>query len=314
MRHDCVVVPGFGAFLAQNEPARRDASGNWVPPMRSVSFNAGVRHDDGLLCTSVGRRQGVSYDAAKNIVANDVALLRQSLESAGSVEISRIGRFALVDGMTLFDPSVDQSIIANRYLGLPSVVYQPVVDERVSGEEEAMLDVPVHRNRVGAWLKVAASVAVLLGLGVTLTTPVSVDRSELQYASVGAPNLSLPTATIVFDRHKSEGSLVSIRPIESEATAKVVEQSAAVIDKASSVSSIIDAPVSGRHYVIVASCETKAKAIRFIDRRAGSGLRMLPSDGRFRIYAASAETLAKAEELRNTLRSSYRDAWVYTSR
>jgi hypothetical protein len=49
-RHDCVVVPGWGAFIAQYEPARIDAeSGLIVPPSRAISFNQSVMHNDGLL-------------------------------------------------------------------------------------------------------------------------------------------------------------------------------------------------------------------------------------------------------------------------
>jgi len=40
LRHNCVILPGFGGFIAQRQPARIDYhSGTMHPPGKSILFN-----------------------------------------------------------------------------------------------------------------------------------------------------------------------------------------------------------------------------------------------------------------------------------
>ena len=51
--HDCVIVPGFGGFIGNYTPARIDkAASTFHPPVKQISFNRNLNHNDGLL---VGR-------------------------------------------------------------------------------------------------------------------------------------------------------------------------------------------------------------------------------------------------------------------
>ena len=56
--HDCVVVPGWGAFIANYDASTYDATKNVMArPRRSIGFNASVSHNDGLLAQSLMRRE-----------------------------------------------------------------------------------------------------------------------------------------------------------------------------------------------------------------------------------------------------------------
>ena len=56
LRHDCVIVPGLGAFIATASPALIDVvKGPMLPPRRSVMVNQAVTTADGLLPNSIGR-------------------------------------------------------------------------------------------------------------------------------------------------------------------------------------------------------------------------------------------------------------------
>ncbi|MDE6077369.1 MAG: hypothetical protein K2G29_06510, partial [Muribaculaceae bacterium] len=55
-RHDCVIVPGLGAFIVTSAPAVIDRASRRVsPPSRSVLFNQAVTLDDGRLANSYAR-------------------------------------------------------------------------------------------------------------------------------------------------------------------------------------------------------------------------------------------------------------------
>jgi hypothetical protein len=67
--HDCVIVPGFGGFIGNYNPARIDKStSTFYPPVKQISFNRNLNHNDGLLVGRVSGFSKVSYGDARNIV------------------------------------------------------------------------------------------------------------------------------------------------------------------------------------------------------------------------------------------------------
>ena len=51
--HDCVIIPGVGAFLAQRQSAYYNAEEQvYMPPRRTLAFNPHITIDDALLSTS----------------------------------------------------------------------------------------------------------------------------------------------------------------------------------------------------------------------------------------------------------------------
>ena len=53
-RYECVIIPGFGAFLANYTSATIDAdSSTFYPPGKTISFNIQLQTNDGLLANYV---------------------------------------------------------------------------------------------------------------------------------------------------------------------------------------------------------------------------------------------------------------------
>ena len=72
MRNDCVVIPQWGAIIAQQEEPRFE-NGRVMPARRYFTFNAQVDHNDGLIASSLMRRHGITYDQAMREVSAHVA-------------------------------------------------------------------------------------------------------------------------------------------------------------------------------------------------------------------------------------------------
>ena len=84
-RHDCVVIPGWGAFIANYDAARYDTGGNLLErPQRMIGFNAGLTHNDGLLAHSLMRREGMDYPQAMRLIADHVTSFGKQLNAAFS--------------------------------------------------------------------------------------------------------------------------------------------------------------------------------------------------------------------------------------
>ena len=64
-RYECVIIPGFGAFLANYTSASIDAdSSTFYPPGKTISFNRQLQTNDGLLANYVASVEGTSSELA----------------------------------------------------------------------------------------------------------------------------------------------------------------------------------------------------------------------------------------------------------
>ena len=78
MYNDCVVVPGWGALIANYAPSQLQGD-TMLKPRRSIGFNPSITHNDGLLATSIARRHGISYNEACNVIATGVASFKSQM-------------------------------------------------------------------------------------------------------------------------------------------------------------------------------------------------------------------------------------------
>ena len=92
--HDCVIVPGFGGFIGNYTPARIDkSSGTFYPPVKQISFNRNLNHNDGLLVGRISGSADINYGDARNMVEEFVAEIRRKLEKGEKVVFDNIGSF-----------------------------------------------------------------------------------------------------------------------------------------------------------------------------------------------------------------------------
>ena len=92
LRHDCVIVPGLGAFIVRRQGARIDHSQGLVyPPTREVAFNREVKTDDGLLAHSLARRNMLPYEEGREMMHRAVAEIKEHLLLEGEVTLGHVG-------------------------------------------------------------------------------------------------------------------------------------------------------------------------------------------------------------------------------
>ena len=90
--NDCVILPGFGGFIAHTVPAYYVSEEHlYYPPSRSISFNSAITMNDGLLAQSYMKSYQVDYARATYMIDVAVDNLRDELDEKGEVELPRIG-------------------------------------------------------------------------------------------------------------------------------------------------------------------------------------------------------------------------------
>lgn len=318
--HDCVIIPGWGALIAHRIPARIDSAASLLyPPSAIVVFNPSINHDDAMIASSVARTEGCTLEAAKREVSEFASALRRRIEAEGSVLLPRVGTFRLSpDHTILFDP--DAKGVANAaFCGLPELTLQPLEQPAVEiGREAPRISLARRTTTLGKRvIRVAASVAVLLGLGLTLSTPISSTFYEgVDFAGIGLTSRSSAAAA---------DETAGFVPLDDPAGALIIlaqpDSAVAMAPKALTRPMVLTDdprhPVKGHnYYLIVASLESRAKAEHYLRRHQSENFALIEGNGHYRIFAASGTSIADASKIMSdeSFRSAHPDAWVYRAR
>ena len=92
LRHNCVIVPSFGGFVAQRVGARLDEkNGILYPAGKSVLFNKQLINNDGLLIASLSHEMKCNFSDAHKEVNETVEAWEKLLKAGERISIDRVG-------------------------------------------------------------------------------------------------------------------------------------------------------------------------------------------------------------------------------
>lgn len=193
LRNDCVIVPHLGGFVTSFRPARWVREENlFLPPTRSVGFNAHLTINDGLLTQSYMQAADVSYPDAQRLVERDVEHVKDVLLREGEFTFDGIGKLLQrLDGHYDFIP-IEAGVISPELYGLDAVSVPLIhrADERTPRKGKAWkagLRLSPRRRRpsraavrrIGrSTLHIAAVAAVTLLLYFAWATPVQLSPTH----------------------------------------------------------------------------------------------------------------------------------------
>lgn len=168
-RHDCIIVPGFGAFLAQYQSAKFDEAQNlFYPPNRTIRFNAQLQNNDGLLLSHLESTEGLNYVEAKNAIQDFVEDVEITLNKQGKVEFKDLGCFTYQnENQLVFEPFTTNFLL--DAFGLESISNTPIARQPktlATPEEHNPKVVELSRtsNTYRGYLKYAAVGLIAFGI------------------------------------------------------------------------------------------------------------------------------------------------------
>ena len=145
--NDCVIVPGFGAFVLKTKAA--SIKGNeFVPPSKNVSFNSMLKENDGLLVKYISEIKKISYKKALIELEDEVNALNKKLSKDLLLEIPSLGIFELKNENTLyFNPDLSVNY-DNSSFGLKSFLKEPILQviKKESRKEATLVSNYILRN------------------------------------------------------------------------------------------------------------------------------------------------------------------------
>ena len=129
LSHDCVIVPGFGGFIAHHVDARYDEDDRlWLPPYRTLGFNPQLTLNDSLLVQSYVEAYDMSYPDALRQIEAEVEELKSILHTEGEYEMDGVGTLSVnIEGNVEFEPC-EAGILSPEVYGLSDFNFKRLKD------------------------------------------------------------------------------------------------------------------------------------------------------------------------------------------
>ena len=293
--HDCVIVPGFGGFIGNFSPAYADeSSGTFYPPIRKISFNSNLSHNDGLLYGKISQASGVNYGDSRNIVEEFVKEIKRRLEKGEMVEFDHIGTFVYNrENNILFEPEPNINYHAGSY-GLESFQWQP------AREYDVRRRVTRHISREP--IKVSAT------------------RKNLWRAAVLIPVLALliavPLKTDLFKTRVEATSLNPLVTAEFENNKKAIDEAAIIVPDTSIPvkPETPPEPVEDVQYTIITgSFKSEGNALSHVEILKADGYEPevhQASNGFYRVTAMTCTSKETALSSRDSISKKFPGTWI----
>jgi nucleoid DNA-binding protein len=301
--HDCVILPDFGGFIGNYTPARIDKdTDTFYPPVKHISFNRNLNHNDGLLIGKITSSTGVNYGDARNMVDEFVISLRKRLEKGEKVKFDKIGSFANnQEGNVQFEPDQEVNYHLGSY-GLDSFHFSPLegydVRKRITGHKGSY---PVKNASMRKILWRAAVIVPILAVLTILPFTTDIFRSGVETTTMN------PLVTAEFENNRK--AIDEKIPVITEEVITTDTQDATQPDEVPLT--VIDEEMS--YCLITGSFKIQQNAYNQADmlREEGYDPEILKaSNGFYRVSATRCKDLNTALRKADSISKKFPGTWV----
>lgn len=164
--HDCVIVPGFGGFVARPAPAHFSKAGNMLmPPGKSLVFNKNLDNSDGLLAHHISKKLHISYRESNTLIEQWVFNAKRQLELQKRLELEKTGvLYYSPENTLLFEPAASSNHQVSSFGLIPVKAVKLVVEAEPKTIEEKIYrqaEAKSRGSRTVARISVIVSSALL---------------------------------------------------------------------------------------------------------------------------------------------------------
>lgn len=191
-KHDFVLVPAFGGFVASEKSAQME-NGYLLPPTRTVGFNPDLNYNDGLLAQEVAKAEGISLVEANNFIAEKVEKLNTTLKTFKHLSFANIGTFHLNGEKVCFEPHKTNDLLIDSF-GLQSFYFPEIVTNTISLAEKVRAEKEERQTKAtrGFNYAVACVAAILL----LLLIPINFNQKQVVYRATFVPIQALEEVVV----------------------------------------------------------------------------------------------------------------------
>lgn len=244
--HDCVILPGIGAFIVTHYCARLDSDkGVFLPPHKEICFNPAVCNDDGLLINSISRKESISYEDARTEMQRSISALKENLRRSSEITLGGIGILSLSHDETVtFRPRYSAEkyfdLSGTPAISIPSLSQIDHTDENSATTDSSNIEregakkpirsgkntifkksgyyyIAINKRLAHAAACVALIAMICLGFSIPLSDKsLPAEANILPIAKIIKDNVTASTANSVDSPEKNEHYLLAVAAFQTE--------------------------------------------------------------------------------------------------
>ncbi|HOY30692.1 MAG TPA: SPOR domain-containing protein [Bacteroidales bacterium] len=160
LQHDCVIVPGFGGFIATHIPAGiQPVINSFSPPRKEILFNSDIKHNDGLLASYIAQKENIPFGDALAMIQHFVEDCLQILNNKGKLEILHVGTLVLdSNNYFRFQQDMEHNLLLSSF-GLANFISPAIqregIEKRIGKVFSEKKIKPAEHKPSEVWAKVA---------------------------------------------------------------------------------------------------------------------------------------------------------------
>jgi nucleoid DNA-binding protein len=294
-RYECVIIPGFGAFLTQYQSAKIDPKTNtFTPPGKAVMFNRQLQTNDGILANYVATIENCSYTLALQKIRNFTGQLSLQLSEGKTVTLEKVGDFHLNEERTLQFKPAENGNFSPAAFGLVSFSAQQISRDVYKKQVEALEEkAPIHftpeKRNAPAYLKYAAIGFIAISLA-------SLGGMKLYEGQVKEYNFA--------EKQKAENL------VESQ-----IQEATFIIDNPLPAVRVAIPKERGKYHIVAGAYRIEANAQKKIDQLIAKGFNPKAiGENKYGlhqvIYSSHEDRLEALRSLRDIKNTENKDAWL----
>ena len=294
-RYQCVIVPGFGAFLTETSSAQfNELTGTFSPPKKMISFNSQLKSNDGLLTNHIALEESLSYDEVTLLIKENVIRWNEILNKNETLYLKNIGELQFnIDQKIIFEPIGSNNYLTSSF-GLSSILVS-----NIKREKETII-IPIQKaKKTKNYLKYAA----ILVVGLTVWGTFSNYQHNIE---IDSKKSEIEKQVQLQVQNKIQQATFFIE------TPKIIEESPKIIE-----TKVAETVIEKKFHIVAGSFRTEAKAQILVDQLKENGY----NDAKYLnkskygmrpVVYKSFETKEQAQAELNTIHKKVnKDAWVY---
>ena len=329
LSHDCVIVPGFGGFIAHHVDAHYDKDDRlWLPPYRTLGFNPQLTLNDSLLVQSYVEAYDMSYPDALRQIESEVEELKGILHTEGEYEMDGVGTLSVnIDGNYEFEPC-EAGILSPEVYGLADFSFKRLkdsvslaemtpmyaVEEKNETPSPALLDFTDEEEDSEphavvikmSWVRNAVAIAAAIACFFLLATPVA--NSDL-----GTKTMSQLQGNILYKLMPKDSNMTPAQPVDVKEVKEVKEVKDVKVAENHDVKEV---EKKNTYCIVLASQVKRNNAEVFIEQVKKRGItdaRINIDNGTLRVICGGYDNQSDAYNHLNKIATDieFADAWVY---
>ena len=190
-KHECAVIPGFGAFiLRKNYGMANPFSGQLKPSVHTLFFNSNIQEDDGFVSNELREISGLQFRQSSNLLVTEFNALTNNCTSTHAITMGDLGKFhrnAIGDLFFLASPTLN---LSKETYGLPIIDWQ-------------WKDIPVYRSETTATRTVEIKPVVSMEAPSVDRVDDLTDTRVIEFVTENAEQLEVGLDVTAFDPESS---------------------------------------------------------------------------------------------------------------